>query len=460
MKKLGVFALLFCTFVVGLRAQQLSYPIDTINGNVYYRYVVEKGVGLYRVSKIFNTSQELILQTNPSIQQAGLVYGDTILIPLHVKEEVVAKTEIKERLSRRSRMVKQDTTVKVDTVLEMDSSSVVADVHHLDTTRLAIMLPLYASAEKRTSTMDRFLDFYLGVLLAVREQQQDGHFIELYTYDIEKSTQQIDSITSDSVWRDVDAIIGPVYSAQVDKMLEFTQRDSTYMLVPFISEINVEHSNPNVLLFKPSVQDEANALVQYLATNVDSINCVVVEPKLGENIPMSIQYIHAALCDYNISTTSTTIRDILSDSLTNALVEGKNNIVIFNTEKYSNVQAMMPHLDSLKNDYSITLLSRYAWQGETIELPQLYTSMFNESVEIPESYQQAYEYYFKDEIIAQYPRYDLLGYDLTKNLLNCLQNGDTSALQALWKGIQSEIEYETSPSQNGYVNKRVNVIRK
>ena len=37
MKKLGVFVLLFCTFVVGLRAQQLSYPIDTINGNVYYR---------------------------------------------------------------------------------------------------------------------------------------------------------------------------------------------------------------------------------------------------------------------------------------------------------------------------------------------------------------------------------------------------------------------------------------
>ena len=64
-----------------------SCPIDTINGKVMYRYVVERGEGLYRVSKKFGVKQDIIINANPSIQADGLKLGQTIYIPV---DQVVA----------------------------------------------------------------------------------------------------------------------------------------------------------------------------------------------------------------------------------------------------------------------------------------------------------------------------------------------------------------------------------
>lgn len=67
---------------IGLSAQAiLPYPLDTVDGQVYYRYTVERSIGLYRISKNFGVSQEEILQANPHLQTAGLRYDEVILIP-------------------------------------------------------------------------------------------------------------------------------------------------------------------------------------------------------------------------------------------------------------------------------------------------------------------------------------------------------------------------------------------
>ena len=57
MKPIRLLLLVFCFSAVALHAQQKSYPVDTINGKSYYRYKVEKGIGLYRLSTKFGVSQ-------------------------------------------------------------------------------------------------------------------------------------------------------------------------------------------------------------------------------------------------------------------------------------------------------------------------------------------------------------------------------------------------------------------
>ena len=381
-----VILLLLCLVSVALKAQQIDYPIDTIEGKPYYRYTVEKGVGLYRVSKIFNIPQELILQANPSIQQRGLVYGGTIWVPISIKEDVVVEPKEK-KISPRKVIVAPRELQQQDTVVEVLADTLQVGIAS-DTLRLAMMLPLHANTTQRNASMERFMEFYMGALIAIYEMQQAGQFVELYTYDVEKTTVRLGSMLSDSVWHDVDAIIGPAYGQQVQKVATFTERDSTWMLVPFISDIKPTHNNPNVFQFNPSAQAEAEALAEYLAASADSINCVVIQPKEGESVPKSVQEIHAALKRYNIPTTSTTIREILVDSVGDAFVMDKENIVIFNTEKYSNLQAVMPHLLQAVGTHRITLLSRYSWQNEKIVLPQMYTSVFYEELVSPEAYEE------------------------------------------------------------------------
>ena len=449
-----ILILVFWAMTLGLYAQPSSCPIDTIDGKPYYLYTVEKGIGLYRVSKNFGVPQEKILEANPSLQTNGLVFGSTILIPITVDEPVVEKKEVKKLTFRKIERVPKDTVlvVKEDT---LDGS-----FQATDSLRIAMMLPLHANAIKRNATMDKFTDFYIGSLIAIYEAQKAGKYIELFTYDVEKTTEPLSRILSDSVWQDVDAIIGPAYTQQVQKVTAFTERDSTWTLVPFISELPAKETHPYVFQFNPSSQTEADVFAQYLSNLQDTVNCVVIQPKEGESVPKSIQYIHASLQEYNIPTTKTTIRDILVDSMEMALAEGKENILIFNTEKYNNLQSVLPHLFRLVGKYQITLYSRYSWQNEKILLPQIYTSVFHESLDSLDTYEEIYNEYFDVAPSSQYPRYDLLGYDLTRHFLHLVAQKDTAVIQESWSGAQSVIQYLPSAKHRGFENQKIVVIRK
>ena len=449
-----ILILVFWAMTLGLYAQPSPCPIDTIDGKPYYLYTVEKGIGLYRVSKNFGVPQEKILEANPSLQASGLVFGATILIPIIGDEPVVEKKEVKKLTFRKIERVAKDTimVLKEDT---LDGNS-----QATDSLRIAMMLPLHANAIKRNATMDKFMDFYMGSLIAIYEAQKAGKYIELFTYDVEKTIEPLSSILSDSVWQDVDAIIGPAYSQQVQKVTAFTERDSIWTLVPFISELPAKETHPHVFQFNPSSQTEADVFAKYLSNLQDTVNCVVIQPKEDESVPKSIQYIHAALQEYEIPMTTTTIRDILMDSMELALVEDKENILIFNTEKYNNLQPVLPHLFRLVGKYPITLYSRYSWQNEKILLPQIYTSVFQESLDSLDTYEEIYNEYFDVAPSSQCPRYDLLGYDLTKHFLHLLVQKDTAVLKESWTGVQSVIQYQPSTKHRGFENQKIVVIRK
>lgn len=453
----------------------LTYPLDTINGKVYYRYTVERGIGLYRISKNFGVTQEDILNANPNIQTNGLHFDEVILVPakdLAVAEpatstiNVVAEIPVEEEAKPIVVVEKKTRTPKIfikrkekEQIVEATTDSVVTDTT-LHPLRIAIMLPLHADAIKRERNIERFYDFYSGVLIAINQVQTSGQPIEAFVYDVGKTAQEVERVLNDSTFPQVDAIIGPVYSSQIKLAAQYALSDSTWLLVPFISAIDDITTNPYILQFNPSKTTEADTLARYLAQYGDSINCVLVESKANEVIPASIASLHQALAQYNVPTDTVSIRELLTDSLENAFRPDMENIVIFNTEKYGNLHAIMPHLLTARQTYSITLFSQYSWQTENILLPQIYTTVFTSDNEVPEEYTSVFAEYFGHAITSSQPRYDLLGYDLTLHLLQLLQNGalnqDTTEV---WNGVQSTIEYHRLDS-GGYENQMIHIMRK
>lgn len=456
----------------------VDYPLDTINGKIYYRYTVERGIGLYRISKNFGVSQEDILKANPDIQTNGLRFDEVILVPANnlvvtapatpitkLAVEEPAEVEKKpivvvEKKTRTPRIFqKRKEKIQDQAIIDTTDNSGIADTL-LPPLRLAIMLPLQADAIKRERNIERFYDFYCGALIAINEIQTTGQHIEAFIYDVGKTAQEVERLLSDSLFPEVDAIIGPVYSSQVKSAAQYALSDSTWLLVPFISAIEDITTNPYILQFNPSKTTEADTLARYLAQYGDSINCVLVESKEGEVIPASIAALHQALVQYNIPTDTVSIRELLNDSIENAFRPDMENIVIFNTEKYGNLHAILPHLLTASQTYHLTLFSQYSWQNEKIVLPQLYTTVFTNDNEIPETYTSVFEEYFGHTIASAQPRYDLLGYDLTMHLLQLLQNDslnhDTTEVH---NGVQSDIEYHRLEA-GGYENQMIHIIRK
>lgn len=452
-----IFLLIIVCMCASARAQMLElYPKDTVDGQIYSLYTVERGIGLYRISKNFGVSQELILKANPDLQRRGLNYGEVIRIPIG---EVHVDTQIQVVASGKKDILSPVAPLETE-VESQEEDTLLQEVSLADSViRLAIMLPLHAETVMRTKTMDRFYDFYAGALIAINEVQKQGQKIELYTYDVGKTPQKTIQLLSDSTWPKVDAIIGPAYAGQVTAAAEYAKRDSTWLLVPFLSNIVEIEDNPYLLKFNPSAMAEIDTLVNYLLSYKDSINCVLLESKDGENIPQSIAQLHSALKDNEIPIQTISLRNVLADSLEVAFVEGKENIVIFNTEKYSNLSVVMPHLLKGYSKYRITLYSHYSWKNEKIILPQIYTSIFKETYVIPEEYIAVYQEFFGHAPAGDLPRYDLLGYDVTLHLLRMLQAENLPADDTWW-GVQTNIHYHAISPTGGYENKKIHVVRK
>ena len=469
---------------IGLSAQAiLPYPLDTVDGQVYYRYTVERSIGLYRISKNFGVSQEEILQANPHLQTAGLRYDEVILIPAkglgtqladsapaatvaEVPMEAPAEAKpivVKEKKEsilpkyKRQKWQQVDTVVVDTTAVAMDTAIVQKDSSVI---RLALMLPLQADALKRDKNMDRFYDYYAGALIAINEVQATGQAIEVHTYDVGKNVQKTTQLLCDSTWQKVDAIVGPAYTQQVAVAAEYAQRDSTWMLVPFLSNVASIAHNPYLLQFNPSEHTEADTLARYLAQYGDSVNCVLIETKAGDVIPSGIMALHQALKAQGVPTSSISLTAILADSLDGAFKTDMENVVIFNTEKYSNLKAVMPHLLQGHATYPITLFSHYSWQNEKIILPQLYTTIFSDSLMVSEPYEAVWQQYFNHTVSSTLPRYDLLGYDQMRHLLQLLQTSADSIATSVWNGLQADIQYHRVSPDGGYENRQIHIIRK
>lgn len=555
-------------WVNGLFAQAESWPKDTVDGVVVYRYTVQKSEGLYRISKNFNVSQEELVRLNPKLQTEGLKLGQVILVPVKEEQPAAADSsmvkhviEPKETLYAISKRYgvsvaelqaanpevsknmpigatlliparaaegatlpvpqtqaeapkmdapqPQSEAPKVETPkaeaeaptieapkaeepvlptpkLQADSLTAVQQVatdsmveHPLllpyDSSiisalplRIAYLLPFQVEAAKRDGQMDRFIDFYEGALLAIYEAQACGQHFEIFTYDVQKSDIAIQKVLKKGEMQNLDAIIGPAYPAQVSHAALFAKQNRIPCIIPFTNKVSGLEHNPYLMQFNPSAQKEAEAAVRLLSAHKDSLQLVFVDPQASEVSPFVSTLREKALAA-GFTTADIALQTIINDSLTTILKQDKKNILVFNSDKYVSVNAVMSKVVNQKKGHSLALFGRYSWQHEKCPIEMVYVSIFHEpNTAHMASYEALYKQYFGHALSSLQPRYDLLGYDLTKavirHLLLSQQAVSDQDKQHVFAeehiGLQSDIHYERVSEEGGLENMGIKLIWK
>lgn len=462
-KGLLIFTLLLAQWCVATTQELLPYPIDTIHGQAVYRYEVEKSIGLYRISVNFSVSQEDIIRWNPELKERGLHYGEILYIPVAGKTVPVAKHSVAPAVPAEAQPVSEPVTLPE----KEDKPALILEEVHKDTLpadtlalsaqsassalHIALMLPFQARNSKRDRNMDRFVDFYEGVLLAIRELQADTTRFILDVYDTEKSDLRVRQLVDSGRLEGVDAVLGLAYPMQLMQVGEWAKEKQVPVLAPFIDHIEGIETNPYILQFNPSSQQEAQAMAEWLSEHREKVNCVLIDAKEAD-IPQSISLLRREIIVRDIPTTTTSIRNILNDSLGTALRNDVENILIFNTEKYSNIQVLIPRIQKVAGERSITLYSKYSWSKENIPLPQIFTSVFKQQIIDDAVYEEDFQRYFGHEHTTDTPRFDLLGYDLMKELVAYLQGTE-------YHGLQSDIRFEHISAAGGLVNTNIEIQR-
>lgn len=464
MKYLGRVVFMFALLVYGLtmHAQQ-TWPVDTIDGQAVYKYRVPRSIGLYRVSVTFNVTQEEIIQWNPQLKERGLHYDEIINVPVNDKNKQFLPEELtkpqpaepvqepEENSSQPAEPVLAVAPEQQDSAIVQDSVTLVAEEDTVPASiKIALLLPLQVGQHDAAS--QRFVDFYEGCLLALHDVQANQKF-DLYVYDTGKNEDKIQSLIADSSLKHMDAIIGPAYPSQVAALAPTVLEDSILTVVPFTDRVPDIINNPFLLQFNPRPQSQAAAVGNYLESRKDSVNMVFVDGREAD-IPYFIRELRQQVYNRGISYTRISIKDILADSLFKALKDSVENIIVFNSEKFSNLQVLLPHVIIGKGDRQVTLFSQYSWQKERIILPQIYTSVF--ATELPADqteYDTLYATYFKHEHASELPRFDLLGYDLMRQLVAFLEGKE-------YFGLQSDIRFERVNEFGGFINTHVQIVRK
>lgn len=515
--RLLLLCMIISSTIASAQNTELNYPIDTVNGQAVYRYHVEKSIGLYRLSVNFGVSQEEIIKWNPQLRDRGLFYDELLLIPVKnatpkeekatsqpvVQEPKKEVAEVKQAESTPAVEAKAEPTRQAETAVEPKSEEKVAaeevkteakeeSVASLrdnvrpsiqpieketlcrqetsmnaitnilgDTMpappeekiyKIAVLLPLFASQPQHDASVNRFIEFYEGMMLAVNSVQKTGQKLDIYVYDTEKTDYIIRRLTETKELDNMDAILGPAYPSQVAALASYVAEKKIPTLIPFTNEVEALETNPYLMQFNPSTQQEAQAMAAYLKKHTN-INCVLLDASEAD-IPQSIQELRSAIASANISCTHSSIHRILADSLAYDLKRNADNMIIFNTEKYANLQVLMPYLKSLKDRYNISIFSRYSWQKENIPVSQFYTTVFDAGTEMDlTDYDTMWDTYWRHEHTTSQPRYDLLGYDLMRQLIAHLEGKE-------YYGLQSQINFKQTNEKGGLQNTGIHVIRR
>ena len=451
-------ALLAVTMV---RAQELlNYPLDTIDGEEVYRYEVERSIGLYRIGVNFGVSQGEIIRLNPQLRERGLHYGETLLIP--TKRPVVKETEARvvqtiitetkiEAVVDTAKAEIQDTVITGlrDTVIT-EEDSVLPKTRKV--VELALLLPFESQQTKRSVNADRMMEFYQGALIALSEKQNDSTFNRLYrlrVYDTERSERKVNALCDSTELDSVQAIIGPVYPIQIERVATWCKQHQVPLILPFSNEMDLQ-GNPYIYQFNSPDKDEVSALAEWIANREDR-HCVFVETRESDIAP-SIRLLRQELKAQNIPYSTLALRDLMNDSVSYAIDQFQENIFILHSDRYQQVRMALPHIAKIA---ALKLLvSQYSWQKENIGMPQVYTSKFATGTDLTE-YDRKWQEAYKNQHVSEMPRYDLLGYDLMREMISLIlkeENQHTS--------LQSPFVWESSSEQDGWQNTYINIVEK
>ena len=198
--------------------------------------------------------------TMPRLKKEVFTKGEVLpkRVPLDEKQDVMPMPLPKQAFKQGNPKPEEEVFFEEDTMFVLEAEPV-GPSHVL---RLALLLPLQADAQMYDVRMERFLKFYEGVLLGLREEKRADWKFEVYVYDVGKTEYKLRKTLALPEMAEMNAIIGPAYSEQIPAASEFMKQHGIICLLPFTNGVDGLESNKYLLQYNPAVP-EGMRVVQF-----------------------------------------------------------------------------------------------------------------------------------------------------------------------------------------------------
>ena len=331
------------------------------------------------------------------------------------------------------------------------------------TIKIAFLLPFMLEQAKKEAVLERFQNFYAGSLMAIQEAKERGISFEIYSYDTDKTEEKINDLLEKDDLKTMDLIIGPAFSNQVPLIGHFARENKVNTLIPFSSKVPDIENNPYLFQFNPGFDTEIKYLFEQLNGNLKNVHVVFAE--IQGISPMDEGNIRASAIKSQLLKEHKSIGIVELNSPDNAgfnlqLKAGEKNLIIFNTDKFSNVSPYLNTLNQLPAESNVILYEQYSWRNQLEKKPEcLYISPFLSSLNEAalDEYNSRFDLFFGKDLSNDTPRYDMLGYDLTNYFIAYIHKYGTKYAAKIGTlnsitFVQSQLQFERISNESGFVN--------
>jgi len=421
-------------------------------------HIVEEGETLYSISRKYKVEVSDIVALNKESAEK-LSVGTELKIPVKNGAATVQK---KDSLANKTKQV-------FDINKLFDISILAKPEDNKKLIRIAFLLPFMLDQDKKDVSVERFVEFYAGALLAIKEGKQKGVSFEIYTYDTEKSEEKLNEVLANSELKTMDLIIGPAFTNQVSLIGDFAKENRINTLIPFSSKVSDIDNNSYLFQFNPGTETQLDFATEVFTEKYKNMNIIFADIPGMSSMDEGKTWaddLRKALRKANrhYSTMELTTSDAADFST--IMRTGDKNLVIFNTDKYAYVSPFLTPLRAVSSDYNVVLFEQYSWINQANKLPiGMYFSPFISSINQDKLsiYNKDYTHYFGKLASKESPRFDLLGYDLSSYFISLFQKfgrkyTDKIGTYNFTDGLQSRPMFERVSNGSGFINQRVYLI--
>ena len=397
----------------------LLLPLEAVQAQIVTDYKVKKKETVFGIARDHGITLQQLINVNPQMNAPGyqLKKGDVIKIPVPTKS-----------------------------------------IH------LGVMLPLHND----NGDGRRMVEYYRGVLMACDSMKKEGISVDIWAWNLAEDGNA-EKLLQDPRAKQLDIIIGPLYSKFMQPLSDFAKKNDIMLVVPF--SIDAPQIAGNTKIFQvyqaPSALDDVT--VRRSAAWFRTYHPVIIDCQDATSTKASFTTALRAQLDqrkmaYNITSVSTP-----EENFAKAFVSDKPNLVILNTARskelltvFARMKKMMesrPKLEIAMLGYTEWLM--YAEQQKAnfhrfnVYIPSYFYT--NTKSKVAMSLESKYEKSFGAKMQQDaLPRFALTGFDHAVFFLRGLhkygKKFDGAAKRFGYQPVQTPLNFEQTAKGGGRQN--------
>lgn len=413
-------------------------PLDLLE------YTVKSGETLYSLTHLFNLSEAALKGLNPQLSE-GVKEGMVLKVPANLSFAKETKSSLKNLVQSMNNQDKKELVL----FLPFNVSKIESDTLTSVSERL-----------KKDKFLNLTLDFYSGALMAIDSAKTLGMNVDIKIFDSEETKNSTNalSIISRGEIANADAVIGPFYQVNVERVAAALENKK----IPVISPLSKDDGKSFTNLYQAMPQNDAirNAMFDFMQAKNGNVIAVIDPKKLAIK-----QYVQ----DFQKEVKIVGVSDkggFVADSIKKYFVKDKMNYVVLASEKTGTVFTVTNTMLAAMKDYRVQLVILEANETldfEEIDLKRLtklklmYPSATRDN-DSEEAQQFEAAYKKKNRIFPN--QYAVRGFDVTfDTLLRLSQNKpfQESLKSDASEQVESKFDYANKIS-GGYANNGIYIL--